>query len=314
MSKYANPHVLVSTDWVAENVSNRAVKLVEVDVDISAYEEGHIEGAVGWDWTTDLQDAVSRDILNKEQIEALLRRSGIRNDDTIVLYGDNSNWFAAHAYWQLKIYGHADVRIMDGGRAKWLAEERPVTTVVPEPEATNYLVTEVNEDLRASQSFVRENIGVRGIVDVRSPQEFSGEILAPAGMTETAQRAGHIPTAVNVPWGQVVNEDGTFKSAAELRELYANVGIEADQNVITYCRIGERSSHSWFVLKELLGFEDVRNYDGSWTEWGSMVGTPITNPSVNLGAARKSGGATAQQRASGCAPAPIAPASCAEAG
>lgn len=282
MSGYANPRVLVSTDWVADNLANPSVKFVEVDVNIKAYyEDGHIEGAIGWDWTKDLQDPLRRDILNKEQIEALLRRSGIRNDDTVVLYGDNSNWFAAHAYWQLKIYGHDDVRIMDGGRAKWLAEKRPLTTEVPQPEPTDYKVTTVNEHLRATQPFVLENIGVRGIVDVRSPQEYSGEILAPPGMAEAAQRAGHIPTAVNVPWGRVVNEDGTFKSADELRRLYEEAGITVDQKVITYCRIGERSSHSWFVLKELLGFEDVRNYDGSWTEWGSMVGTPIVNPSVD---------------------------------
>ncbi|REJ36131.1 MAG: sulfurtransferase, partial [Bacillota bacterium] len=229
------------------------------------------------------QDPVRRDILNKEQMEALLSRSGIRNDDTIVLYGDNNNWFAAYAYWLLKLYGHEDVRLMNGGRKKWVAEGRPLAKEVPQPEPSSYRVTKVHEELRAKQPFVLESIGRRALVDVRSPQEYRGEILAPPGMPETAQRAGHIPTAVNVPWSKTVNEDGTFKPADELRRLYEEVGVTPDKDVITYCRIGERSSHTWFVLKELLGFPDVRNYDGSWTEWGSMVGTPIENPSRSEG-------------------------------
>jgi len=283
MAEYANPDALVSTEWVSQRLSDPNVKLVEVDVDTNAYaEEGHIQGAIAWNWNTDLQDPVRRDILSKEQMQALLRRSGIRNDDTIVLYGDNNNWFAAYAYWQLKLYGHKDVRLMNGGRKKWIAEGRPLVTEVPTPTPSDYVVTEVNTNLRALQPFVLESIGKRPLVDVRSPQEYNGEILAPPGMSETAQRAGHIPTAINVPWSKTVNEDGTFKSRDELARLYQEAGLPPNsETVITYCRIGERSSHTWFVLKELLGYPDVKNYDGSWTEWGSMVGTPIENPSAS---------------------------------
>lgn len=284
MAEYANPRALVDTEWVARHLDDPRVKLVEVDVETEAYyEDGHIPGALCWNWQTELQDPVRRDILDREQMEALLVRSGIRNDDTIVLYGDNNNWFAAYAYWQLKLYGHEDVRLMNGGRKKWVAEGRPLSRDVPEPAPSDYRITRVHEELRAKQPFVLESLGRRALVDVRSPQEFQGEILAPPGMQETAQRAGHIPTAVNVPWSKAVNEDGTFKAADELRQLYAEVGVTPDKDVITYCRIGERSSHTWFVLKELLGVKDVRNYDGSWTEWGSMVGTPIENPSRAAG-------------------------------
>ncbi len=272
--------VLVETDWVAERLSDPAVKLVEVDVDTEAYDEGHAPGAISWNWTTELQDPVRRDILDKEQIEALLSRSGISNDDLIVLYGDNNNWFAAYAYWQLKLYGHEQVKLMNGGRKKWLAEDRPVTTDVPTPTPATYQAKEADKSLRVHVQDILPLLGQSnvGLVDVRSPQEFSGEVLAPPGLSETAQRAGHIPGAANIPWSQAVNEDGTFKSAEELQQLYANKGITSDKEIVTYCRIGERSSHSWFVLQELLGFPKVRNYDGSWTEWGSMVGVPIENP------------------------------------
>lgn len=269
--------VLVDTQWVANHLNDPGVKLVEVDVDIEAYDEGHIPGAIGWNWTTQLQDPVRRDILSKEQLEALLSNSGIANDDLIILYGDNNNWFAAYAYWQLKIYGHEKVKLMNGGRQKWVAENRPLTTDVPTPTPTNYQAKEANKELRALFPDVHSVLGNEGVglVDVRSPLEFSGEIIAPPGMTETAQRAGHIPGAANIPWSQAVNEDGTFKSYDELKELYAKQGITPDKEVVTYCRIGERSSHSWFVLQELLGFPKVRNYDGSWTEWGNAVGVPI---------------------------------------
>jgi len=281
MSSYAKD-VLVSTEWVAARLGDPSVKLVEVDVDTEAYKQGHAPGAIAWNWTTELQDRVTRDILSKEQISELLSRSGISNDDLIVLYGDNNNWFAAYAYWQLKIYGHENVKLMDGGRKKWLAENRPLTTDVPTPARTNYVAKEPNLALRAHSRQILDKLNQAGfgLVDVRSPQEFSGELLAPPGLSETAQRAGHIPGASNIPWVQAVNEDGTFKSAEELRALYAAKGITPDKEVVTYCRIGERSSHSWFVLHELLGFPSVRNYDGSWTEWGSMIGVPIVNPQL----------------------------------
>ena len=272
--------VLVETAWVAEHLNDPGVKLVEVDVDTEAYDQGHVPGAIGWNWTTELQDPVRRDILSKEQIEALLSRSGIGNDDLIILYGDNNNWFAAYAYWQLTLYGHEKLKLMNGGRKKWLAENRPLTKEVPKPAPTKYTAKEPNRALRAHVQDVLAILGKEGygLVDVRSPQEFSGELLAPPGLKETAQRAGHIPGAANIPWSQAVNEDGTFKSAEELTQLYASKGITKEKEIVTYCRIGERSSHSWFVLRELLGFPKVRNYDGSWTEWGSMVGVPIENP------------------------------------
>lgn len=268
---------LVTTEWVAAHKDDANVQLVEVDVDNSAYESGHIEGAIGWNWTTQLNDQVRRDILNKEQFEELLGNSGITPDTTIILYGDNNNWFAAYAYWQLKIFGHGNIQLMDGGRVKWELEERPYTTDVPSVTPVKYEAKTEDYATRALQSDVLTAVrnGSVALVDVRSPQEFSGEVNAPPGMNETAQRGGHIPDAVNVPWKQATNEDGTFKSAEELNELYGIKGISADKDIVTYCRIGERSAHTWFALHELLGFENVRNYDGSWTEWGSMIGVPI---------------------------------------
>lgn len=277
MSSYAKQNALVSTQWVEEHRGDANVRLVEVDVDTSAYDSGHIEGAIGWDWTTQLNDQVRRDILNRQQMESLLGQSGITPETTIVLYGDNSNWFAAYAYWQLKIFGHQDVRLMNGGRKKWELEGRKFVLEVPVPEPVVYEAPEANTAIRAHQIDVLQSLQTNAdvLVDVRSPQEFSGEVIAPPGMTETAQRGGHIPGAANIPWVQAVNEDGTFKSEDELRQLYGGHGVTPDKDVITYCRIGERSAHTWFVLRELLGFEQVRNYDGSWTEWGSMVGVPI---------------------------------------
>ncbi|WP_290588427.1 sulfurtransferase [Alicyclobacillus sp.] len=268
---------LVSTEWVAAHKDDPNVRLVEVDVDTSAYDSGHIEGAIAWNWTTQLNDQVRRDILSREQLEDLLGKSGITRDTLIVLYGDNNNWFAAYAYWQLKIFGHENVKLMNGGRKKWELEGRPFVKEVPQVEPVTYHAKEPNFGIRAKQPDVAATIGQSGValVDVRSPAEYTGEVIAPPGMTETAQRGGHIPGAVNIPWGQAVNEDGTFKSPEELRALYEGKGVTPDKDVITYCRIGERSAHTWFVLRELLGYPKVRNYDGSWTEWGSMVGTPI---------------------------------------
>ena len=278
MAEYAHPESLVSTEWVAEHGSDANVRLVEVDVDTGAYEQGHIAGAVGWNWQSQLQQPVRRDLASQEEIEQLLGGSGIGNDTTVVLYGDNNNWFAAWAFWQLKYYGHGDVRIMNGGRAKWEAEARPLTTDVPNHPATTYSAAEGDQSIRAyrDQVLARVNEGSVALVDVRSPAEFSGELLAPANLPqEGSQRGGHIPGAANIPWGQAVAEDGSFKSADELRELYGGNGIDGSRETIAYCRIGERSSHTWFVLTQLLGLENVRNYDGSWTEWGSIVGAPI---------------------------------------
>ena len=278
MADYAHPESLVSTDWVAEHGNNGNVRLVEVDVDTSAYEQGHIAGAVGWNWQSQLQQPVRRDLASKEEIEQLLGGSGIGNDTTVILYGDNNNWFAAWAFWQLKYYGHADVRIMNGGRAKWEAEGRPLTTDVPSYSAVSYSASEGDESIRAyrDQVLTKVNAGSVALVDVRSPAEFSGELLAPANLPqEGSQRGGHIPGASNIPWGQAVAEDGAFKSADDLRALYGGNGIDGSRETIAYCRIGERSSHTWFVLTQLLGMENVRNYDGSWTEWGSIVGAPI---------------------------------------
>ena len=278
MAEYAHPESLVSTDWVAEHGSDNNVRLVEVDVDTGAYEKGHIAGAVGWNWQSQLQQEVRRDLVGKEELEGLLGRSGIGNDTTVVLYGDNNNWFAAWAFWQLKYYGHADVRIMDGGRAKWEAEGRPMTTDVPSPPAKTYKAAAADDGIRAYRDQVLQwvNAGSISLVDVRSPAEFSGELLAPANLPqEGSQRGGHIPGASNIPWGQAVAEDGTFKSADELHALYGGEGIDGSRDTVAYCRIGERSSHTWFVLTQLLGLENVRNYDGSWTEWGSIVGAPI---------------------------------------
>ncbi len=277
MAKYENSEVLVSTDWVARHGGDANVRLVEVDVDTTAYETGHVAGAVDWGWQSDLNDPVRRDLIGKEDLERLLGQCGITPDTTVVLYGDNNNWFAAFAHWILKIYGHKDARLMNGGRVKWLEEGRPLTDDIPHIAATTYAAQDPDAALRVFQSGVQERLDNPnvGLVDVRSPQEFTGEILAPPGLPETAQRGGHIPGAANIPWASAVAEDGTFKSVDELRELYGGKGIVPDKEIVTYCRIGERSSHTWFVLKYLLGYPDVRNYDGSWTEWGSMIGVPI---------------------------------------
>ena len=278
MAEYAHPESLVSTQWVADHGSDANVRLVEVDVDTSAYEQGHIAGAVTWNWQSQLQQNVARDIVSRSEMEALLGGSGISPDTTIILYGDNNNWFAAWAFWQLRYYGHQDVKLMNGGRALWLAENRPVTTDVPSYAATGYSITTENTDLRALRDYVLQavNSGSHALVDVRSPDEFSGALNAPPNLPqEGSQRNGHIPGAANVPWGQAVNEDGTFKSADELSELYGGRGVDGSRETIAYCRIGERSSHTWFVLSQLLGYDNVRNYDGSWTEWGSIVGAPI---------------------------------------
>lgn len=270
-------HVLVPTEWVAAHRQDPGIRLIEVDVDTAAFEEGHIEGAVAFNWTSQLQDRVRRDIASKEQMEELLSTAGVSETDTIVLYGDNNNWFAAYAYWLFKLYGHEQVLLMNGGRKKWLLENRPLTKAIATTSRTSYRAKAADLALRAHQVDVLQGLGQVGLVDVRSPQEFTGEVIAPPGMTETAQRGGHIPGARNIPWSKAVNEDGTFKSADQLSALYQGVGITPDQNVVTYCRIGERSSHTWFVLRELLGYPKVRNYDGSWTEWGSMIGVPIEN-------------------------------------
>jgi thiosulfate/3-mercaptopyruvate sulfurtransferase len=277
MAEYAHPEVLVSTEWVAAHLHDPNIRIAEVDVDTTAYETGHIPGAVGWNWTNQLNDPVRRDIASKEQFEELMASSGIDRHTTVILYGDNNNWFAAYAFWLLKIYGHEDVRLMNGGRKKWVDEGRPLTTEVPRYERTVYRAEEPDLRIRAFLQDVLQRLGRADValVDVRSPQEFTGEILAPPGLPETAQRGGHIPGAKNIPWAQAVREDGTFKSYEELRALYEGQGITPDKEVIAYCRIGERSSHSWFVLKYLLGYPKVKNYDGSWTEWGNVVGLPI---------------------------------------
>jgi thiosulfate/3-mercaptopyruvate sulfurtransferase len=278
MADYAHPESLVSTDWVAEHGGDANVRLVEVDVDTAAYEQGHIAGSVGWNWQSQLQQPVRRDLASKEEIEQLMGGSGIGNDTTVVVYGDNNNWFAAWAFWQLKYYGHADARIMNGGRARWEAEGRPMTTDVPSHAARNYTASEGDQSIRAYRDQVLSlvNAGSVSLVDVRAPAEYSGELLAPANLPqEGSQRGGHIPGAANIPWGQAVAEDGTFKTADALRELYGGNGIDGSRETIAYCRIGERSSHTWFVLTQLLGIRNVRNYDGSWTEWGSIVGAPI---------------------------------------
>ena len=271
--------VLVSTDWVAQHARDTGVRIVEVDVDTTAYGQGHVPGAIGWNWSTELCDTLVRDIIPRAKFEALMSKSGIANDTTVVLYGDNNNWFAAWAFWQMKIYGHRDVRVMNGGRKKWLSDSRDLETAAPAVTPTTYQAAAPDTSIRAFLPEVQDALK-KGtpLVDVRSPQEFTGEILAPPGLPETCQRGGHIPGAKSIPWGKACNDDGTFKSTAELQQLYGGAGVTPDKAVIAYCRIGERSSHTWFVLKHLLGYTDVKNYDGSWTEWGNLVGAPVEKP------------------------------------
>lgn len=277
MTAYAYPEMLVDTAWVAAHSSDPNVRLVEVDVDTAAYEEGHIPGAIAWNWTTELCDTVQRDIIPKDAFEQLMMSSGVGNGTQVILYGDNNNWFAAWALWQMKIYGHQDVRLMNGGRKKWIAEGRELTKQVPEITQMTYKAQAPDLSLRAFLPEVQQAMANKtaALVDVRSPKEYTGEILAPPGLPETCQRGGHIPGAKSIPWGEACNEDGTFKSANELQALYQGRGITADGPVVAYCRIGERSSHTWFVLKYLLGYPNVKNYDGSWTEWGNLVRAPV---------------------------------------
>ncbi|MEU7630856.1 sulfurtransferase [Nocardia sp. NPDC049220] len=272
----ARSDVLVSVDWAEENLNAPGVVFVEVDEDTSAYDGGHIEGAVRLDWKKDLQDQVRRDFVNQEQFSDLLSARGISNDDEVVLYGGNNNWFAAYAYWYFKLYGHNNVKLLDGGRKKWELEGRPLSTAAVNRPATQYKAAAPDLTIRAFRDEVIAAIGTKNLVDVRSPDEFTGKILAPAHLPqEQSQRPGHIPTAINVPWSKAANEDGTFKSDAELTEIYTEAGLDGQKETIAYCRIGERSSHTWFVLQELLGHQNVKNYDGSWTEYGSLVGAPI---------------------------------------
>ena len=272
---YAKP-VLVTTEWLVEHLNDDDLVVAEVDENPDVYDEGHVPGAIKLHWRDDLQDPVERDLVEKDAFERLMGERGISNDTTLVLYGDKNNWFAAYAYWYLKIYGHRDVRILDGGRQKWIDESRELSTDVPQTTPTPYAARDRDETIRARRDAVLHAIGKDALVDVRSPQEFSGELIAAPGYEqEGAQRAGHIPSAQSIPWAQAVNDDGTFKSADALRELYGSKGITPDRQVTAYCRIGERSAHTWFVLRELLGYEDVRNYDGSWTEWGNLVDVPI---------------------------------------
>jgi thiosulfate/3-mercaptopyruvate sulfurtransferase len=267
---------LVSADWAESNLDTPGVVFVEVDEDTTAYDGGHIPGAIKLDWKKDLQDPVRRDFVNQEQFSALLSERGVSNDDTVILYGGNNNWFAAYAYWYFKLYGHGDVKLIDGGRKKWELDARPYSKDVPVRAKTSYQAAAPDLSLRAFRDEVVQAIGQKNLVDVRSPDEFAGRLLAPAHLPqEQSQRAGHIPTAINVPWSKAANEDGTFKSDADLAKLYSEAGLDNGKDTIAYCRIGERSSHTWFVLKELLGQQNVKNYDGSWTEYGSLIGVPI---------------------------------------
>ncbi|MGH8837055.1 MAG: sulfurtransferase [Actinomycetes bacterium] len=267
---------LVDADWVQANLDNPNVVIVEVDEDASAYDKNHIRGAIKLDWRADLQDPVRRDFVNKADFEKLLSERGISNGDTVVLYGGNNNWFAAYAYWYLKLYGHDAVKLLDGGRKKWELDSRELVTEAPERAPTEYRATDQDRAIRAFRDEVLDSIGIDNLIDVRSPDEYAGRLLAPPHLPqEQSQRPGHVPTAINVPWGKAANDDGTFRSDDELRALYSGAGVDFDRATIAYCRIGERSSHTWFVLHELLGQPDVRNYDGSWTEYGSLVGVPI---------------------------------------
>ncbi|SDG46919.1 sulfurtransferase [Pseudonocardia oroxyli] len=268
--------VLVTADWAEKNLGTEGIVFLEVDEDTTAYDGGHLPGAVKINWTTELQDEVRRDIPTQEQFSALLSAKGVKNDDLVILYGGNNNWFAAYAYWEFKLYGHENVKLLDGGRKKWELDGRTLTTEVPSREATTYSAKPADDSIRAKRDEVVDAIGNKNLVDVRSPDEFSGKILAPAHLPqEQSQRPGHIPSAINIPWSKAANEDGTFKSDEDLTALYGEAGFDAGKSTIAYCRIGERSSHTWFVLRELLGHDDVKNYDGSWTEYGSLIGVPI---------------------------------------
>jgi thiosulfate/3-mercaptopyruvate sulfurtransferase len=267
---------LVTADWVASHLQDPKVVIVEVDEDTTLYSQGHIEGAITFNWREDLQDGLIRDLISKEKFEALLSKNGIANDTTVILYGGNNNWFATYAFWYFKIYGHGDVRLLDGGRKRWELDARPFVTEVPTRTATHYVAQERDNTIRAFRDEIIPAIGKENIVDVRSPAEFSGELAAPAHLPqEGGQIKGHIPTAKNIPWSKAANEDGTFKSDAELKEIYQAAGVDLAKDTIAYCRIGERSAFSWFVLHELLGVNNVKNYDGSWTEYGSLVGVPV---------------------------------------
>jgi thiosulfate/3-mercaptopyruvate sulfurtransferase len=276
MTEYANPDVLVSTDWLEAQLDDPDVRVIEVDEDTTAYEKGHIRGAVGWNWTTDLHTPVGRDYLDQGGFAELLSAAGVGSGTTVVLYGGNNNWFAAYAYWYFKLYGHDKVLLLDGGRKKWELDARDLSSETVTRPATSYTATEPNLDIRAFRDEVVAAIGTKSLVDVRSPDEYAGRLLAPAHLPqEQAQRGGHIPTAVNVPWSKAANDDGTFKSDDELKGLYSGAGLNWDKDIIAYCRIGERSAHTWFVLHQILGQQNVKNYDGSWTEYGSLVGVPV---------------------------------------
>ena len=277
-TSYVHPEGLVETDWVAAHAKDPGLRLIEVDVDTTAYSQGHIAGAIGWNWQTQLQDQVRRTLATKPQFEALCSDAGIMPETTVILYGDNNNWFAAWALWQFKYYGHKDVRLMNGGRKKWTLENRPLTTDVPQYARATYRAKDPDNSIRAFRDQVMTVLTQSdkyNLVDVRSVDEYTGKVNAPPGMSETAQRGGHIPGAQSIPWAQAVKEDGSFKSAEELKALYQGKGVTPDKETIAYCRIGERSSHTWFVLRYLLGYDNVRNYDGSWTEWGNLVEAPI---------------------------------------
>ena len=280
-NEYAHPEVLVDTAWVAEHLNDPKVRLVEADEDVLLYEVGHIQNSVKLDWHVDVQDPVRRDFVSKEDFEKLASRYGISNDTTVVFYGDKNNWYAAYSFWLFNLYGHKDARLMNGGRAKWEAEGRPYTRDVPEFSRTTYHAQEANLSIRAFRRQVEELLGKSGyaLVDVRSPDEYTGKLLHMVNYPqEGASRGGHIPTARSIPWAKAAREDGTFKSAEDLRQLYGGEGVTPDKQVVAYCRIGERSAHTWFVLTQLLGYPNVRNYDGSWTEWGNLVGAPIEKP------------------------------------